>query len=176
MTNKQQQSTTVKAIITVETHQGDGFGSTESLVEWMSTCLNCNPNNATASIKVLADGGLILEPSDPALPAVLKLSAERNMEVFREMLESADCVSVSGSPLLSSFTTSEPTGEASNEIVCFSWLDDVDQDKTCVSVTEGDIANGTWAASCFRFTDASGNLTVVAFYDLALKSPRVKPI
>lgn len=173
MTNKQKQTTTVKAKITVETHLGAGFSSTESLVEWMSACLNCNANNATASIKVLADGSPILEPSDPSLPNVLKLSPERNLEIFLGMLESADCVSVSGSPLLSSFTTSEPTGEASNEIVCFSWLDTDNQVNSCVSITEGDIANGTWAASCFRFTDESGNLTVVAFYDLALKSPRV---
>lgn len=87
---------------------------------------------------------------------------------FLTLLAAADSVDAE-SPLLTSWETCEPTGDASNEVVLLSWVDE-DCQYDC-RLTEGAIAEGKWAGSSFFCKDHEGEDAQITLYKHAAIAP-----
>lgn len=94
------------------------------------------------------------------------------VQAFLELLSQADTV-VAGGPVLSSWETTEPTGEPDNELIRFSWEDNYH----CFSVvlTEAGIASGKWKGNAFLCLDSEGDeVEITLFKQVAIAPPACK--
>lgn len=93
---------------------------------------------------------------------------------FLELLEKANCVNAN-SPLLTSWTLADPTGEPDNEVVHFSWEDQ--EGRYSLTLTEGAIANGAWVGSDFFCDDHEGDeVQISVFETVPMVAPSAKAL
>ena len=89
---------------------------------------------------------------------------------FLGLLAQADAVNVD-SPILMGGEIAKATGEASNELVRFSW-EDQDGAYAC-KLTEGAIAAGQWNGESFFCEDHEGcNVQVTLYKHVAIVPPK----
>ena len=92
--------------------------------------------------------------------------AKQTFAQFLALLEQADAVIADGSPLLTSWDAEEVTGDGENQVVRFSWIDDEGLGYS-ITLTEEEIANGSWVGTSFFCLDAEGDETQFTLYRTA---------
>lgn len=91
------------------------------------------------------------------------MRSTNNLQAVLDLLRTADAITVDDGPLLSDSDVSDVTGDADNEVVYLSWVDDEGLLFGC-KLTEGGIAAGKWVGTKFVCEDHDGQPTVLRFF------------
>ena len=93
-------------------------------------------------------------------------------QAFHATLAKAQAVSIDNGPLLTSWDTSEVTGDPDNQIVHFSWSDDDGSEYSAI-FTEGGISNATVAEDgTLHCEDHEGEQCTISLYTLQQLKPQ----
>lgn len=91
-----------------------------------------------------------------------EVAKKAKIQEFIDLLNRADSVEVSSSPLLTSWNTAPLTGEPDNEIIHFTWVDE--DGSYSVTFTESGIENGKWVGGSFICIDSEGDENAIRLH------------
>lgn len=91
------------------------------------------------------------------------------VESIVNQISNADVITVDDGPLLHSCEANDVTGEADNDVLVFTWVDEEGLEFQSI-INEGALAEATFTGNELHVKDTSGEDTTIKIFNLAPKN------